>query len=176
MTEISKEYAEALFLLACEEGEEKGIMTALEDTAELLHKTPELMELLSSPGIPLKERQEVARSVFGGSLPQHLLSFILLLCEKGRIRSFESCVEEYRRLLQIKESVIRAKVVSAVPLTEDEIRGLTRNLEKKSGKTVVLDCSVDPSLLGGLIVEMNGTVMDGSLRHRLREVKEVMNR
>ncbi len=176
MTEIAKEYAEALFLLACEEGEEKEIMTALEETDTLFRETPELWELFSSPGIPQKERQEAIVTIFGDRLPTRVLSFLQLLCEKGRIRAFQSCVEEYRSLLRIRESVIRAKVVSAVPLTEDEKRELTRKLEKKSGKTVTLDCSTDPSLLGGVIVEMEGTVMDGSLRHRLREVKEVMNR
>ena len=176
MTDISKEYAEALFLLACEEGEESAIMTALEDTAAVFEDSPQLMDLLSSPGIPMKERQEVIATIFGGRLPTHVFSFLCLLCEKGRICSLALCAEEYRRLLRIKESVVCAKVVSAVPLTEDEINGLTRKLEKQSGHTVQLDCSVDPSLLGGLIVEMNGTVMDGSLRHRLHEVKEVMNR
>ena len=176
MTEIAKEYAEALFLLACEEGEEKEIMTALEDVAALLGDNPELMELFSSPGISLKERQETIVAIFGDRIPKRALSFLQLLCEKGRIRSFESCVEEYRGLLRLRESVISARVVSAVPLTEDEIAALTKNLEKKSGKTVILDCSTDPSLLGGVIVEMEGTVMDGSLRHRLHEVKEVMNR
>ena len=176
MTEISKEYAEALFLLACEEGEERSFLEALEETEALFREAPELSELLSSPSIPLKERLDVCVATLGNGLPEHVLSFLRLLCEKGRIRSFESCVEEYRRLLRIKESRIYAKVVSAVPLTEDELAALTKNLEKKSGKTVSLECSVDPTLLGGLTVEIEGTVMDGSLRHRLREVKEVMNR
>ena len=176
MTEISKEYAEALFLLACEEKAEREYMMALDEIGALLRDTPELMALLSSPAIPWKERKEAALAVFGGNVPRHVLSFLQLLCEKGRIRSFEDCKAEYRRLLQIKESVISAKVVSTVPLTEDETRALTQNLEKKCGKTVTLVCSVDPSLLGGLVVELDGTVMDGSLRHRLHEVKEVMNR
>ena len=176
MTEIGKEYAEALFLLACEENEEAEIMTALEDTVAIFRESPELMELLSSPGIPLTDRLAALRAVFGEALPTHALSFLQLLCEKGRIRTIVHCAEEYRRLLEIKKSMISAKVVSAVPLTEDEIRGLTKNLEKKSGKAVSLERSVDPSLLGGMIVEMEGTVIDGSLRHRLREVKEVMNR
>ena len=65
---------------------------------------------------------------------------------------------------------------SAVSLTDRECIELTKKLEKISGNTVSLDCHVDPSLIGGVIVEMNGRVMDGSLRHRLREVKDVINR
>ena len=176
MTEISKEYAEALFALSCETGEEKQMMSALEEVQTALEQNPDFMELLASPSIPLGERLEAIERVFLGRIPEHGLSFLQLLCEKGRIGSFSACVKEYRGLLHMRESMITAKITSAVELTEAERAALKQKLEKKSGSAVLLDCSVDPSLLGGLIVEMNGTVTDGSLSHRLREVKEVMNR
>jgi F-type H+-transporting ATPase subunit delta len=71
---------------------------------------------------------------------------------------------------------VTATVVSAVELNETEKAALKQRLEKNSGNTVMLECTVDPSILGGLIVTVNGTVTDGSLRHRLREVKDVMSR
>ena len=132
--------------------------------------------LLASPGISQRERLESIRTVFGESLHPHVRSMIGLLCEKGRIRLFHSCVEEYRALMHLHDKITTAKVVSAVPLTEREHDALKQKLERISRKTVILECSVDPSLLGGVTVEMNGTVMDGSLRHRLHEVKDVMNR
>lgn len=176
MTEISKEYATALFMLACEESKERDVMTALEDVSAVLEKNPDFMEFLSSPGIPHGERIQTIDRVFATRMPEQVVSFVQLLCEKGRIRSFDSCVKEYRRLLNVKESVTNAKIVSAIPLTENEKAALKQKLEKISGNTVILECSVDSSLLGGVVVEMNGTVTDGSLRHRLREVKDVMNR
>ena len=103
-----------------------------------------------------------------------MVSWLQLLCEKGRIGYFRACVKEYRALLAAKEAVITARVSSAVPLTEEESKALKQKLEKISGQTVLLDRTVDPSLMGGVVVEMNGRVMDGSLRRRLRAVKEVM--
>lgn len=176
MTEVSKEYATALFALACEEGKESAILSSLEEVYAALTETPDYLEFLASPGIPLSERLGSAEAVFGASVPEYVSSFLCLLCEKGRIRTFPACVEEYRRLLNLRQSVTEATVVSAVPLSEEELSSLTKKLEKISGNTVIPHCSVDPALLGGVIVEMNGTVIDGSLRHRLREVKEVMNR
>ena len=175
MTEVIKEYAEALFILALEGNKEKEYMKALEEALNVFESEPDYTDFLSTPGIPLGERVGAIEAVFGGNLPSDVVSFMQLLCEKGRIVSFKSCVNEYRNLLLAKENITSAFVTSATRLTEDEKTALRRKLEKISGNTVELHLSVDESLLGGLMVEMNGTVMDGTLRQRLREVKEVMN-
>ena len=73
----------------------------------------------------------------------------------------------------MRHRVVRARVTSAVPLTEGEKNALRLKLEKDGG-TVTLDCVVDPEIMGGVIVETEDRVIDGSLRHRLREMKDVM--
>lgn len=176
MTEVIKEYAEALFILAAEENNEQKYMDALNVALKAFEEEPDYIEFLSAPGIPVGERIGSIEGVFGENLPTNVVSLLQLLCEKGRISSFKSCVKEYHSLLMAKINTTSAFVTSAVELTEDEKTALIRKLEKISGNTVELHLSIDESLLGGLIVEMNGTVMDGSLRQRLREVKEVMNR
>lgn len=175
VTDISKEYAEALFALAAETGEERAFMTALEAVTAALDEHPELLELISSPAIACAERVETVAHCFGAFCPETVVSFLQLLCEKGRIRLIDACVHEYRRLLDISTSVRVASVTSAVPLDDNEIAALTQRLSRVSGCAVQLSCAVDPSLIGGVIVEMDGRVMDGSLRHRLQEVKEVIS-
>lgn len=174
MTEISKEYAEALFALAAEAGEQESVMRALETVMQTLGENDELMELLSSPAIALTERIAVIERCYAATLPETVVSFLQLLCEKGRIRHIGACTEEYRRLLDVCRAVKTAHVTSAVPLNGSEIAALTEKLSSMSGCTVQLCCTVDPSILGGVIVEMDGRVTDGSLRHRLQEVKEVI--
>ena len=176
MTEVIKEYAEALFMLACEQNKEQEYMDALALALKAFDNEPDYMEFLSAPGIPMGERIAAIEGVFGGNFPDNVVSFMALLCEKGRIGSYKTAVDEYRRLMLMKASVTSASVISAVELTDDEKAALKRKLEKISGNTVQLNLTIDESILGGVIVEMNGTVMDGSLIHRLREVKEVMNR
>ena len=175
MQEIIKEYAEALFMIACEENKEEEYLTSLEKILEVLKEEPGYMELLSAPGIPLGERVSAIEAAFGAMVPETVVSFVQLLCEKGRISAYKSCVDEYRRLLNVKLAVTTAYVTSAVALTEAEKTALIRKLERYSGNTVELICKVDPAIIGGLIVEMNDTVMDGSVRHRLREIKDVMS-
>jgi F-type H+-transporting ATPase subunit delta len=174
MKEISKQYAEAIFELACEGGSEDAVMTALECARGVFEQNSEYMDLLSSPAIPLTERLATVERTFSGRLPEMVVSLLGLMCEKGRIGGFCECVEEYARLLDVRRSVVEARVISAVPLTEGEKAALKQKLENKCGGTVELSCEVDAAIMGGLIVEMQGSVMDGSLRQRLREVKDVM--
>lgn len=176
MDDMSKAYGTAIFALACEMNAKDEYSDALDTVLCAVEENPAYLELLSSPGIPLAERLGVLDEAFGSVLPEHVLSFVKLLCEKGHIRSFSGCVREFRKLLEASRRILTARVTSAVALTDEEVRRLTEKLEKLSGNTVVPELFVDASLLGGMIVEMDGKVMDGSLRSRLHEVKEVMSR
>ena len=175
MKEVIKEYAEALFILALEKNKEQEYLKALENALNAFESEPMYMEFLSAPGITLGERIGSVEGVFGGKLPDDVVSFLQLLCEKGRIASYKSCVDEYRRLLYAKENIKSAYVTSAVELTEAQKTALIRKLEKLSGHNVQLHLTVDESVIGGIMVEMDGKVIDGTLRQRLREVKDVMN-
>ena len=174
MKEISKQYAEAIFALACENGQEDAVMTALGTALELFEQNPSYLELLSSPAVPLTERCAVIEQTFSAHLPEAVTSLLGLMCEKGRIGGFAECVNEYERLLDIRRSVVEARVISALPLTEEQKEALKQKLENKCGGSVELLCEVDADIMGGLIVEMQGSVIDGSLRQRLRDVKDVM--
>ena len=174
MTQISKEYSEALFSLACENGDEKKIMSELDTVKSVIEDDVDILSLLCAPSVPLSERLSVIDSVFGKIASEYVLSFLKLLCERKRLSQLSSCIDGYRELLNAREAVVTAKVTSALPLTAEERSALKDKLEKKSGHTVILDCSVDEAILGGVIVEMLGTITDGSLRRRLKEIKEVM--
>ncbi len=174
MTQIGKEYSEALFSLVCESGDEKKIMTELEAVKSITESEEDILLLLCAPSVPLSERLSVIDAAFGKIAGEYVISFLKLLCERKRLSQLSACIDGYRELLNARYAVVTAKVTSALPLNEEERAALKDTLEKKSGHTVILDCSVDEAILGGVIVEMLGTVTDGSLRRRLKEIKEVM--
>ena len=175
MSTVAREYAEALFILACEENAEKEIGDSLSSVCKIFEASPEYRELLSSPAIPVAERAAIIDGAFRGNMPEHTVSFLQLLSEKGRMELFSECAEEYRKLAENKRAVAKAVVTSAVPLTEAELAALKAKLEKISGKTVSITCAVDADILGGLIVEMDGKITDGSVRHRLRELTDAIS-
>ncbi len=174
MNRISKEYAAALFSLAGEKGQEAQYGEALKRVQKAFEAEPEYQELLNTPAVPASERAELAGKAFGGAVPEEVLSLIRLLSGRGYIREFGEITAEYFRLLDHMKRVSSASVCSAVPLSEAEKDLLKKKLEKISGRNVVMTYSSDPSLLGGVVVEMDGKVIDGSLRSRLRQIKEVI--
>ncbi len=173
-TELSREYAEALYALAAEQNREKEYLEALDTAAALLADNPAYVELLACPAIPRDERDGLLEQALGTLLPEQVLAFIQLLCAHGRIRSLTDCITEYRQIYQTAVSMSTAVVTSAVPLTEEEKDRLIQTLSARMGRTVTLTCTVDESLLGGMVVHVDGKVLDGSLRSRLHAVKEVM--
>lgn len=174
MMETAKEYATALFELAKETNEEKQFADALVFIRNTFTSNPEYVDLLSSPNIPARERRTLLEKAFAERVPEYVLSFTELLCDRGHIREFDKCVKEYEQLLKAFASVSNARVVSAVSLTDSEKAALIRKLEKISGHSVTAQYEIDESLLGGMVVHMDDTVIDGSLKHQLKEVKEVI--
>lgn len=175
MTETSKEYASALFDLAVDSHTENMTQKALHQVRELLCGTPGALETLASPAIPKKERLAMLEQIFGETLPGHVMGFLQVLCGHGHIRHLSECVSAFDDLLDTARKLSTATVVSAVELTDGQKERLQKQLEKRLNRTVRLECSVDASLLGGLVVTVDGRVLDGSLKHRLHEIKEVMN-
>jgi F-type H+-transporting ATPase subunit delta len=174
MTDIGKEYAQALFMLACEEGNAEEVAEGLTLVREALTEEPRYAELLSSPSISLGERLAAVKAAFGTAVTPRVLSFVQLLCEKGRMGCFFEAADAYAELLDFARHVSSVVVTSAVELTAEEKQKLIQKLESLCNGRVNAEYVVDASLIGGLVVEIDGKVFDGSLRHRLRKVKDVM--
>ena len=176
MAQISKEYASALFAVATENGIEKDVLEALKDVSEAFETNEGYIDFLASAAIPKKERTAALQQVLDGKVPDCVVVFVKMLCERGHIRELGACAGEYAVLYRASRNISTAKVTSAVALTQEQRDALKSNLEKQVGHTVELDCAVDASLVGGIKIMVDGKVIDGSVRHRLREVKEVIDK
>jgi len=176
MTDTSKSYADALFSLALETNTVFETLMALKEIHSGLYATEGAIDLLASPSIPKDERCAVLEKAFGDIQPAHVMSFVGVLVQHGCIRELDDCLAAYTQLHDEHSRLSTAYVTSAVELTKGEKAELTEKLSRKFGRTIHLECAVDPSLLGGLVVRVDSKVIDGSLKHRLQEIKEVMNR
>lgn len=174
MTQTSREYAVALFKLAKESGQEEEIAKSLSNISQIFKENPEYVEFLQTPGIPKKERINAADELLSGREAQYAVSFVLLLIDKGLLKLYDKCVYEFNSLLQTVINVSVAQVTSAVPLTDNEKESLKEKLKKLCQHEVVLDCTVDKSIIGGIVVRIDGKVYDGSIKQHLNDVKEVM--
>lgn len=174
MTSTAKEYAIALFSLAMESGTAAEISQGLKLIVDAFRETPELSLYLRSPAIPKAQRLETIDRAFSDAVPVYACSFVSMLCEHGLIDQLETCVREYERLYRDSLNRHSAVVTSAVALTQAERNRLQKQLENRFGRRTDIDYRVDPALLGGLIIESDGTILDGSLKHRLQTMKEAL--
>ena len=175
MTTTSREYAEALFELAVQAGVTKETSEGVETVVSALLQTPEYRALLASPAIGKEERLAALDATFRGKIPDILLAILRMMVSRGQISALNGMARDYEELARGYRGESMAVVTSAVPLKEAETVALRAKLEKKLGRQVILQCRVNPDLIGGIRVDVDGRVIDGSIRNKLEEIKEVMN-
>ena len=175
MMQMSKDYAAALFMLASEENCRNEVSEALGVIVKTFEENSEYVDFLSSPAIPLSERLTAIDEAFG-VLHEYAVSFVKLLCEKRYVGFLGDAYTEYENLLSASSKISTAKVTSAVALTSKEKTLLTEKLETKFGHRVILETVVNGDILGGLIIEIDGKIIDASLRQRLGDLKDVISR
>lgn len=176
MTHMTKCYAEALFALALETDNADVFREGLRIAVAVLRENPDYAEFLACYGIPAAERTAALEQAMGDTLPEYVLSFLQLMIEHGHIKEVFDCAAEYEKLYMEARDMSAVKVTSAVPLTDTQRQKLEAALVRVCRREVVPMYAVDPALKGGIVVEADGKVLDGSVRHRLQEVKEVINR
>ena len=176
MNNVAQEYGTALFMLASEEEKVATYREGLALLKRAFEEEDEYLTFISSPSIPLTQRLASITEVFSGKLEENLLSFLLLLCEKNRLNCFFEAEKTFEALYDESQRTLNLKVKSAVPFTDEQKSKLEEKLEAKYGCKVDTQYIIDTTLLGGVIIEADDIVIDGSLRHRMHEIKEVIGR
>ena len=171
MTEIARMYGGSLYDLAAEEGLETRILEELDAVADILKQDPEYLHLLSIPSIPKKERCALLDEAFRGKVHLYVLNFVKILCEKGTLRELPGCAAAYRKRYNKAHGILEVTAVSAVALPAEKQAKLREKLAAMTGKTIDLTVKVDPSVLGGLRLDLDGTRLDGTVRRRLDAIR-----
>lgn len=174
MTQTVKEYASALFMLASENNCCGEYAKHLSQVKALIEEAPEYVRFLESPAIPLSERLGAIDNAFG-TMPEHVVSFIKILCENGRIAHILDCIKEYNELLKISENRTVATVYYVEPLSDEQKTALISKLCTISGKDVEAVYIEDTSLIGGIKVLLDDKTIDGSIANRLNKAKGVIS-
>ncbi|MBQ1409892.1 MAG: ATP synthase F1 subunit delta [Oscillospiraceae bacterium] len=175
MTQIAKNYADALYELAREEGLDEQIYGQLQGTSRLLESNPDYGRLLSAPKLPKPERLAALDEAFANRVHPYLLSFLKLLCERGHIRELKDCCIQYRRRRNADLGILDAVAITAVPLQAELQEKLRLRLQTLTGKQVDLQYRIDPSVLGGIRLEYDGKALDGTVRNRLAGIEKTLS-
>ena len=175
MIQTEREYAEALFTLAVEENAVEEFLDSLVTLKQLFDENPDYIEFLNSPAIPLGERTASIDEAFDGKMPQYVVSFIKVLCENGKMRTILLCIDEFETLARAFSNRAIATIYSAVELSDEQKDAVCKKLEAITNKRIDPIYIIDESLIGGMKIEVDGKTFDGSIKHRLGDIKDVMN-
>jgi F-type H+-transporting ATPase subunit delta len=132
------------------------------------------MELIKHPQVSTSSKKKLFTDVFKGKIEEDLLSFLLVLIDKGRILELEGKLREMEKIHLERKNTVRAKVKTVITLQEDEKKDLVEKLEKKFNKKILLEEELDPSILGGIYVQVNNEVIDGTVKSKVEEMKKLM--
>lgn len=174
MTELAKRYGGSLYELAAEEHLDGQLLEELDTAVGCFAAQPGYLRLLSAPNLPKKERRALLDEAFAAAHP-YTRNFLKLLCDEGALRDLPGCARAYRDLYNKAHGILEVRATAAVELSAPAKARLQKTLEQKTGKQVELTVKVDPSLLGGIRLDMDGQQLDGTVRHRLDALKTALD-
>lgn len=174
---VASRYARALFDVALAERVDLDqIDRELSGFAELATGDAQLARVLTNPAIPTSKKRAIVESLaarVGPLLPQ-VSKLLLMLAERDRIAFLPEIVRAYMHRLNDHNQVVRAEVVTASPMPADRIAMLEERLGRATGRKVLLESRVDPSIVGGAVTRIGSTIYDGSVTTQLRKMGEAL--
>lgn len=172
---IAGRYADALFDLAGEANAVEAVEADLKSLKGAINGSPELRAFLASPLYGAEDQQRAIDAVAGKAGFSPLVSnFLSLVAKNRRLFALDAMIGAFFERLARHRGEVSAEAVSAAPLSDDHLKRLRGEIEAMVGKAVNLAVSVDPELLGGLVVKVGSTMIDSSLKTKLNRLKSVM--
>ncbi len=163
---VGNEYAKAMYALGEEEGLTELLLSELSAISAALKENPSYIKLLDTPSLKKEEKLALIDSAFAG-LSEYTVNMLKLLCEARAVVALDEILSEYRSLYDKAHNITRVSVITAVPMTDGQTAALKAKLSASLSSDVILDCTVDKSTLGGVILRYGGTQIDASIKARL---------
>jgi F-type H+-transporting ATPase subunit delta len=175
MALVEKRYAEALVNISVEKNMIEKHQEELGLVADLYSSQENFKNFLLNPETDINTRKDLLRNVFKGRIQDEILSFLLLLLDKGRIKYLQGIFDEYVRLAEEKQNILSMDIMAAAPLQSSQVESIKekfRRLYKAS--SVKASVIIDESLVGGVRVQIGDKLMDGSIKGRLKELQGIL--
>jgi F-type H+-transporting ATPase subunit delta len=171
---IAKNYAEALLDLAQKDGDLARWGGLIDQMAEAMNGDVKLAGFLASPRIAAADKNKVLAQALEGQVPATFLRFLQALVRNRRQLLIPQIATQFHALVDVVQNRVHAAVTVAKPASDADQKAIAERLSKVVGKTVVPHFYVNPAVLGGLVVRVGDTVLDGSVRRRLARLKAQM--
>ncbi len=171
MAVAHRTYARALYEAAQAQGSVDAARDQLAELATALEQTPELESFLANPQLDPTAKGEILDEITTGAAPI-VRNFVRVVAAKGRAGQLRPIAEEFEAIVDREQGRLKVELTTAYELGEDEAKAIVGKIEQASGRTVEATRSVDPALVGGLILQAGSLRVDASVRGRLARLRQ----
>lgn len=172
---IAKRYATAIFELGVETSTLDALVGELDRAAAAYDASAELRSSLENPLVPIAAKRAILDDICAAlSISAHAKNTLSLLLDRRRMRALPQIAQRLKEMADEKRGILRAQVYTAMPLPEDYYARLQTQLERVTGRRVVLDRKLDSSLICGVVARVGDTIYDGSILSRLKQMRDSM--
>ena len=161
-----KEYGKALFDLSEECGTTEKLLSDVKTADYVIKNNPDYIKLLDTPAISKSEKLGLVDEAFA-SVDENLKNLIKILCEKHSVYIFHEIAKTFSALYDESRGIVQVEAVTAIPMTDAQLKLMKDKLEAKTGKTAIIKNTVSPEILGGVKLRYSGIQLDGSVKTRL---------
>jgi F-type H+-transporting ATPase subunit delta len=174
---LARRYAKALVQLGSEGGLIDRFRDELSAIDSLFAGNSELRAAFGNPAFTAEQKKEIMKELIAKAQCSELVgNFLLLLVDKNRVAFLDQIVHTYEKLADEQSGVIRPVIKTAFALDDSQIGSIQSALEKKTGKKVVPQVTVDQSLLGGVITQIGDTAFDSSVKTQLKRIQDILQK
>jgi F-type H+-transporting ATPase subunit delta len=173
--EIASVYARSLFEAAQDAGDLDEVREQVGQVADAIDADRDLQVFFFSPYLTSDEKKDGLRKAISGAEPI-VHNFLELLIENHRMPALFRIRREFDRLWEEENKLLPVQITSAVELSDETKRQIVDRIAEQTGRRVESSATVDPDLLGGLVVRVGNTVLDASIRHRLDQLRKQVAR
>ena len=171
---LDKRYALAIYEIAEEKGKVDEYLRDLREICDLIDSNQDFRQVIKHPLVNTTKKKQIFNDLFKGKIDEELLSFMIVLIEKGRILHLREKLNEMEDIDLERRNIIKGVVKTAIPILPDELEKLKLIFEDKYDKTIRFDTEVDKNLLGGVYVKIGNDVIDDTIKSKIEEMKALM--
>ncbi len=171
MAVAHRTYARSLFEAAVENDRLERVHVELGDFVAMVQEVPELQSLLENPEIDSRQKMALLQELLADA-DELVRNFLLLLAEKGRAGELDEIAREFEALVAEAQGILDVELTTAVELSQEEFDQLVQRIGKASGREVRASRTVDPRLVGGLVLQVGSRRLDASIRGRLDRLRQ----
>lgn len=176
MSVVGDRYAESLFDLAKEENQVTQYLDDIKLVGEVLDSDPQIVQFFNHVLIENDKKIQLLDQSFKGNVDQYVLNFLKLLVQSRRIHYIDDIVKSYINLSNQYLGIEEGMIYTPYELTDQQIQDIEKAISQKENKKVTLKVSIDPSLLGGIKVQIANRIYDGTIKNKVEMLKKELLR